>query len=254
MIIIKHPILEIYPCIQGEGGLRGMPVLAIRTTGCTHRCYFGEVGGWCDSWYTSIHAEKGRYSIEGVEAALSNHPQIHALMVTGGSPTMHPELLEALMELAYTQKLHVTLETEGSHFVSTTHKIDLISLSPKFSNTIPRLGDSTPKGRKVDEKMISQHNKYRLNLDVIHQMLEYHLDYQIKPVITEEESGQVISELLKFCEVLKIPKGKVYLMPGGQTQAAMRAEYAYVSELALHYGFSFTGRDHIIAYGDQRGV
>jgi hypothetical protein len=25
-------------------------------------CYFGE-GGWCDSWYTSIHPEKGTFSI-----------------------------------------------------------------------------------------------------------------------------------------------------------------------------------------------
>ena len=36
------------------------PTIVVRTSGCTHRCYFGE-GGWCDSWYTSIHPEKGTY-------------------------------------------------------------------------------------------------------------------------------------------------------------------------------------------------
>ena len=42
------PIIEIYPCLQGEGKYEGRPVIAIRTTGCTHRCYFNS-GGWCDT-------------------------------------------------------------------------------------------------------------------------------------------------------------------------------------------------------------
>ena len=52
------PIVEIYTAVQSEGSRAGYPTVVIRTTGCTHRCYFGE-GGWCDSWYTSIHPEKG---------------------------------------------------------------------------------------------------------------------------------------------------------------------------------------------------
>ena len=51
------PVLEVYRCVQSEGSRFGRPTIAVRTTGCTHRCYFGE-GGWCDSWYTSIHPEK----------------------------------------------------------------------------------------------------------------------------------------------------------------------------------------------------
>ena len=47
------PIVEIYTAVQSEGSRAGYPTVVIRTTGCTHRCYFGE-GGWCDSWYTSI--------------------------------------------------------------------------------------------------------------------------------------------------------------------------------------------------------
>ncbi len=38
-------IIELYPCIQSEGSRAGFPTIAIRTTGCTHRCYFGEVVG-----------------------------------------------------------------------------------------------------------------------------------------------------------------------------------------------------------------
>ena len=43
----KIQVIEIYPCVQSEGSRAGMPTIVIRTTGCTHRCWFGE-GGWCD--------------------------------------------------------------------------------------------------------------------------------------------------------------------------------------------------------------
>jgi 7-carboxy-7-deazaguanine synthase len=51
------PVLEVYRCVQSEGSRFGRPTIAIRTTGCTHRCWFGE-GGWCDSWYTSVSTLK----------------------------------------------------------------------------------------------------------------------------------------------------------------------------------------------------
>ncbi len=40
-------IIELYRCVQSEGSRFGRPTIAVRTTGCTRRCYFGE-GGWCD--------------------------------------------------------------------------------------------------------------------------------------------------------------------------------------------------------------
>ena len=41
------PIVEIYRAVQSEGSRIGRPTIVVRTTGCTHRCFFGE-GGWCD--------------------------------------------------------------------------------------------------------------------------------------------------------------------------------------------------------------
>ena len=59
------PVLEVYTAVQSEGSRQGYPTIVVRTTGCTHRCYFGE-GGWCDSWYTSIHPEKGVFSFQNI--------------------------------------------------------------------------------------------------------------------------------------------------------------------------------------------
>ena len=163
---IKLPLLEIYPCIQSEGSRQGRPTIAIRTTGCTHRCWFGE-GGWCDSWYTSIHPEKGIYNFNDIIKAYDENPHITEMMLTGGSPTMQPDLCNELTYFAHERGIFITIETEGSHFVETDYPIGLISLSPKFSNSVPAVGVLTPAGKTVDQKMVDQHNKHRLDKETI---------------------------------------------------------------------------------------
>ena len=192
-----QPIIEAYTCVQTEGSKAGYPNFLIRTTGCTHRCYFGE-GGWCDSWYTSIHPEKGTWTLNAIKELFEANPQINHLMISGGSPTMHPKLIDELVTMAKNMRsMHVTIETEGSHFVETNYKIDLISLSPKFKNSIPKLGTETPLGVAVDEKLITQHNKFRMNHEAIKNMLSYHLDYHFKPVV-DRNDPEVWNEIEEF--------------------------------------------------------
>lgn len=248
----KQPIIEIYPCIQTEGSKAGIPNILVRTTGCTHRCCFGE-NDWCDSWYTSIHPEKGKYSINDVIEVLDKYSHIHSLMITGGSATMHEDLLNELILVAKQRGLFVTLETEGSHFVKTEKKIDLISLSPKFYNSIPKLGFQTPLGDTVDEKFIAQHNKYRLNYATITKIIEYNLDYHLKPVVhkNDKEIWIAIQLLQKSCN---IPNNKVWIMPAGGTLEILQPNYAYCMEECIKRGYNFTGRAQIVAYNDKRGV
>jgi len=94
----KIPVLEIYVCVQSEGSRQGRPTICVRTTGCTHRCWFGE-GGWCDSWYTSIHPEKGIYTFNDIVRMYDENPHIREMMLTGGSPTMQPELVNEIDSL-----------------------------------------------------------------------------------------------------------------------------------------------------------
>ena len=70
--------------------------------------------------------------------------------------------------------IFITIETEGSAFVETDYPINLISLSPKFSNSVPVVGVETPQGGITDERMVKQHNKLRLNYDAIKQLNSYH--------------------------------------------------------------------------------
>jgi 7-carboxy-7-deazaguanine synthase len=211
------PIVELYPAVQSEGSRAGMPTIVIRTTGCTHRCWFGE-GGWCDSWYTSIHPEKGKYNFNNIIEMYNKYPHAREMMLTGGSPTMHPDLVNELTHFAYQHGIFITIETEGSHFIETDYPIGLVSLSPKFSNSNPRIGILTPQGKEVDQKMIDQHDKLRLNKEAIRQMLEYHDDFHFKPVCNPIEMPEVWEEIEKFRHEMDISKRKTWIMHPGDTR------------------------------------
>ena len=245
------PIVEVYRAVQSEGSRIGMPTIVIRTTGCTHRCFFGE-GGWCDSWYTSIHPEKGIFTFNDIINIYDQNPQVGVMMLTGGSPTMHPALVNELTHFANERNIIITIETEGSAFVETDYPIGLISLSPKFSNSVPVIGAITPAGKVVDERFIKVHNRKRLNTTAIKQMIEFHTDYHYKPVW--DGSSKNLEEIEAYRLELGIPKNKTYVMPAGDTREQLIKMYPLVFEMVAEHGYNMTGRDHIIAYDTERGV
>lgn len=251
-----QPILEMYPAVQSEGSKAGIPHLVIRTTGCTHRCFFGE-GGFCDSWYTSIHPEKGQFNLQDVKMFFHNNKETNHLMLTGGSPTMHPELCNEIINLfneTHPGTAVVTLETEGSHYMETEYLIDLLSISPKFSNSVPIVGTTTPLGKMVTEQMVTQHNKLRLNKDAIRKMIDYHIDYQFKPVVNPIEQPEVWQEIEDFRIEMNIPKSKTWIMPPGSTREEILRVLPMVIEFCGKNNYNFSGRDHILAFGEKRGV
>lgn len=245
------PIVEVYRCVQSEGSRFGRPTIAVRTTGCTHRCYFGE-GGWCDSWYTSIHPEKGGFSFNDIIKIYDENPHIKEMMLTGGSPTMHPKLVNEITHFAKERDILVTIETEGSHFLETDYPLGLISLSPKFSNSVPVVGVSTPGGATTTQKMVDVHNKLRLNSEAIKKTISYHNDYHYKPVWDGTDTN--LAEIEAYRVELGIPKNKTYIMPAGDTRETLVEMYPLVFELCAKEGYNMTGRDHIIAFDTERGV
>tara|TARA_Y100000114_G_scaffold119153_1_gene113765 strand:+ start:45 stop:827 length:783 start_codon:yes stop_codon:yes gene_type:complete len=245
------PVLELYTAVQSEGSRQGYPTIVVRTTGCTHRCYFGE-GGWCDSWYTSIHPEKGSYCFQDIIDMYDAHPHIKEMMLTGGSPTMHPALVNELTHLAHERDIFITIETEGSHFLPTDYPINLLSISPKFSNSIPVVGAKTPQGEIVDERMVKKHNSKRMNIDAIKQSIAYHSDYHIKPVIDKELS--MIPEVDAMIKELNVPAEKVWAMPAGDDRESLFESYPIVMNFVRDKGWRFTGRSHIMAFNTERCV
>ena len=245
------PVLEWYTAVQSDGSRQGYPTIVVRTTGCTHRCYFGE-GGWCDSWYTSIHPEKGTYCFDDIIKMYDDHPHIKEMMLTGGSPTMHPALVNELTHFANERDIFITIETEGSHFLPTDYPINLLSISPKFSNSIPVVGAKTPQGEIVDERMVKKHNSKRMNIEAIKQSIAYHSDYHIKPVIDKELT--MIPEVDEMIKELNVPAEKVWAMPAGDDRESLFESYPIVMNFVRDKGWRFTGRSHIMAFNTERCV
>ena len=269
------PIVELYTAVQSEGSRAGYPTIVIRTTGCTHRCFFGE-GGWCDSWYTSIHPEKGTFNFNDIIKMYDENPHISEMMLTGGSPSMHPALVNELTHFAHERNLFITIETEGSYFLPTDYPINLISLSPKFANSVPVLGVATPQGKVTDQKMIDQHNKFRMNYKAIAQMIAYHDSFHLKPVIDKDLSiipeyeefmdrlaqelrtvqgvNDIYFDYMEDSEIKKYLKDNTWMMPAGDDRPALFETYPIVMNYCRDKGYKFTGREHIMAFGTERCV
>ena len=244
-------VLELYTAVQSEGSRQGYPTIVVRTSGCTHRCYFGE-GGWCDSWYTSIHPEKGTYCFQDIIDMYDANTNIKEMMLTGGSPTMHPALVNELTHLAHERDIFITIETEGSHFLPTDYPINLLSISPKFSNSIPVVGAVTPQGAIVDEKMIKKHNSKRCNIEAIRQSIDYHDDYHIKPVLDKDLT--MVNEVEELIKELNVPDHKVWAMPAGDDRESLFKSYGPVMNFVRDRGWRYTGRSHIMAFNTERCV
>jgi 7-carboxy-7-deazaguanine synthase len=99
---------------------------------------------------------------------------------------------------------------------------------------------------------VDQHNKYRLNIPEIKQMIEFHSDYHLKPVWDGTEEN--LAEIEAFRVELGIPKNKTWIMPAGDTAEELTRMYPISIEMCTKEGYNWTGRDHIIAYGQKRGV
>lgn len=242
------PINEMYTCLQGEGKLTGVPHILIRVTGCKLRCQFAN--SFCDTPYSSWSPEKGKFSYGDIHNFYEKHSHIKHTMITGGGPTSHPEMLRELCKIGKQYGHYITIETEGSEYVST--QADMISLSPKLSNSTPRPGTVIPfSGKVVTEKHKQRHEKWRCNYDAMKMLLDVHPDYQMKPVISSEKDLQEVKELQK---ILSVPNNKVWLMPEGLEPKQLNKRRRWLMDLCTEQGYNFTDRLHIIAYGDIRGV
>jgi 7-carboxy-7-deazaguanine synthase len=77
-------------------------------------------------------------------------------MLTGGSPTMHPALVNELTHFAHERGIFsLQSKLKEVTFLETDYPINLLSISPKFSNSVPVVGALTPNGSVTDEKMVS---------------------------------------------------------------------------------------------------
>lgn len=227
-------VSELFYSIQGEGKLVGVPSVFIRASGCNLRCT------WCDTPYASWNPEGENRSVgqivERVEAFDARH-----VVLTGGEPMIMPEIVE-LCEALKSRGHHLTIETAGT--VHQPVKVDLMSLSPKLSN-------STPWDREGG-RFAQVHERQRINVPVIQQLMGQAPEFQLKFVVSGERDLDEIRALLP--QLRGWSPADVLLMPEGTDLPTLRSREGWIAEVCKRTGYRFCPRLHVALYGNRRAT
>jgi 7-carboxy-7-deazaguanine synthase len=209
-------IAEIYRSTQGEGFLTGTESVFVRTSGCNLRCWF------CDTPYTSWQPTGEDMSLHDVMRRVLAYRLDHVVL-TGGEPMLYAELIPLCESLSH-HGCHITVETAGTLYLPL--HCDLMSISPKLSNSTPR-GDEHPRWHR-------RHERTRHAPDVIRQLTSEHA-YQ-----------------LKF--VPELDRDSIMLMPQGTHAAALQGTQTWLEPHCHRQGFRFCPRKHVEWFGLVRGT
>ena len=132
--------------------------------------YFGE-GGWCDSWYTSVHPEKGTFTFNDIIKIYDENPHVKEMMLTGGSPTMHPKLVNELTHFA--NERGISLLSRLKVLISSKPIIRLVSFLSHLSLVIVSLllGPLLPMGQSQMKRWLKRTIVFALILKPLERVL-----------------------------------------------------------------------------------
>lgn len=244
-------ISEIYLSRQGEGRLSGTPSVFVRTSGCNLRCSF------CDTPFTSWRPEGTQQPISDVVAAVNRSaadklpdridqaetgfegPAKHVVL-TGGEPMLAKGVAE-LCEQLHQSGFHITIETAGT--LDPNLHCDLMSISPKLSNSVP--------SQERAGQWAAKHQATRYRPDVTATLIRRH-DYQLKFVVSAPSDLTEIESYLN--DVGSVDRAKVLLMPEGIDADTLGQRAAWLEKLCAEREFQFCPRFHIHWYGNKRAT
>ncbi len=226
-------IAEIYSSKQGEGLLTGTPSVFVRTSGCNLRCQF------CDTPFTSWEPEGTLRSVDWIAEQVENFTDQH-VVITGGEPMLPGEIVSLTRRIHDLQR-HITIETAGT--ILRDVQCDLMSISPKLSNSTP----SVERGGDWSRR----HEQSRINVPVLRSLVGG-WNFQLKFVMADPADLEEICQLLD--QLPDVPRDRVLLMPEGIDSAALAQRMLWLEPLALRHGFRTCPRKHIEWYGNRRGT
>ncbi len=260
---IPNTGLDISGTIQGEGKLAGTPSLFVRLASCNLRCIWQMADGSycrCDTSYASFHPDdKKSWEINEIVALIKqNIGNMQHVVITGGEPLLQKKGVAALCkQLKQDLDLHITLESNGTQFDTELSKwIDLFSISPKLSNSVPTKDKLT--FYKEEETGASKyHHEVRRNIPALQDYIvfskENNKDLQLKFVVGKQSDADEI--LRDYLEVLNgYDKQDILLMPLGAKHEQIEKSNPVVLKMCLQNGWKYTPRIHIEIFGSKQGV
>lgn len=228
-------VSEIFYSIQGEGLLAGRPSVFIRLAGCPLKCTF------CDTKYAWTETGATELSVEQIliKVVMFNCCNV---VITGGEPMVTADAkkrqeLSDLTDALVRAEFHITIETVGKWYFPKVN-CDLMSISPKLSNAIPKDADQAYKDfAKPDAAVLTQ--------------LIHNYDFQLKFVIDKPTDIDEVLDLLD--EMGSVDRDNCMLMPQASTCRQLQQKGPMVADLCTKHGLVFSNRLQTILYDSKKG-
>ena len=203
----------------------------VRTTGCNLRCWF------CDTPFTSFRPEGVQTDWVAVAKEILGWKCEH-VVVTGGEPLLQPDIVPLIRALRK-ERLIVTVETAGTIYRPV--EVDLMSISPKLSNSSPR----------QYPRWLERHERDRNQPEVMNRLMA-ESPYQLKFVVDQpSDLDEIVEYLTQFPDVFR---DRVWLMPQGIQRTELAEKGVWLAPAAERLGYRFCPRRHIELFGNVRGT
>lgn len=226
-------IAEIYKSTQGEGFLTGTDSVFVRASGCNLRCWF------CDTPHASWQPEGIDLSLQEIVRQVRELEASH-VVITGGEPMLFAELIPLCATLQASET-HVTIETAGTLYLPVT--CDLMSISPKLSNSAPAVNEHPGWHRR--------HEENRDAPSVIRRLVNEHA-YQVKFVVENETDVDEVEQYLD--KHTEIDRQRVMLMPQARDENEQDQIAAWLVSLCRDKGLRYCPRKQLEWFGLVRGT
>jgi 7-carboxy-7-deazaguanine synthase len=253
-------INEIFYSLQGEGFFAGVPSVFVRLAGCPLRCR------WCDTKYAWDQTAGTAYSIAKIVELVQKWP-CKFVVITGGEPMINSELPQLVQALKADGK-HITIETAGIAYMPDM-LCDLMSISPKLSNSTPSTEDRNQKTEirslaptsfdpAQDGPVVGavgakdRRQKFlRLDIAVLRELIDNY-KYQLKFVVDSQDDVPEIQQTIE--KVGNVDSKKVMLMPQASTRDELLAKSPMVADMCKSTGYTFCQRLQTLLWNNKRGM
>ena len=156
---------------------------------------------------------------------------------------INSDLPQLVQELKAADK-HITIETAGIAFIPDL-ACDLMSISPKLSNSAPTAEDRSQKTEIRRQKFL------RLDIAVLRELIDNY-KYQLKFVVDSQDDLPEIQETLE--KIGNVDSENVMLMPQAATRDELLTKSRMVADMCKRTGFAFCQRLQVLLWNNQRGT
>lgn len=224
-------VCEVFFGIQGEGPSSGVPALFIRTYGCPLRCT------WCDTPFSYDNKDEmfkigSHYIIDKL-----TNTNVRKIIFTGGEPMAQQkaisEIMDQIMFSSAIRFIDYEFETAGiyvpNHISNHLHKVQW-NVSPKLENS----GNS---------------KKFRYKREALETLNARQANFKF--VVSNQAD---LDEVKEMQADIKIPNRKMWLMPEGVERKQIIKGGQWLTDVCVKHGYNLALRNHVVLFGDKRGV